>query len=586
MNQPSPAIVTQSAVRRLPRVPLLMMCTVYVLLGFVGRDPWRGADVDGFGRMWDMAQRNVHWLRISSVDVPHAPDAPLAYALGALSIDAFPWLPSAWAARLPFIAMLALTLAAAWYAVYDLARLPRALPVSFAFGGEAKPRDYARAMADAGLLALLACLGLPVLTHETTPALAQLCATTLMYLALALMLRRKPGAYWLYLGATLALALCGAPTLAILLGLGSAFIVSRESTVMAVPSWALPHDPQPSPIRRTGADRSPAVSMLIGLALVAMAATAAALWRWRLQPWSVDLASAKGMGRLMLWFGWPATPLAIWTVWRWRRQLLSAHLALPLWFLLVVMGTTLLTPAGERSLLLGLPALATLAAFALPTLRRSVSSLIDWFTLLFFTGGALVLWIIWLSLEFGIPAKPAQNIMRLMPDYVHHSPLWAVLIAGACTYAWCWLVHWRVGRHPSVIWKSLVLPAAGTTLGWVLISTLLLSPLDHGQSHAALTRQVVARLGANPGCVLSVGVSAGLQAALRENGHIDLREASGRPAARAPSCRWLVQRTDNGTAPPAMGWRLVAANLKGPRGGEQLSLFERAPHADIASADQ
>jgi hypothetical protein len=68
---------------------------------------------------------------------------------------------------------------ATWYAVYYLARSPQAQPVAFAFGGEANPTDYARAMADGGLLALIACLGLAQLSHETTPALAQLAFTTL-----------------------------------------------------------------------------------------------------------------------------------------------------------------------------------------------------------------------------------------------------------------------------------------------------------------------------------------------------------------------------------------------------------------------
>jgi hypothetical protein len=56
--------------------------------------------------------------------------------------------------------LLAITLIATWYAVYALARTPAAQPVTFAFGGEARPADYARAIADGGLLALLACLGL------------------------------------------------------------------------------------------------------------------------------------------------------------------------------------------------------------------------------------------------------------------------------------------------------------------------------------------------------------------------------------------------------------------------------------------
>ena len=85
--------------------------------------------------------------------------ALLPYWVGAGFIQ---WAPQGWEdvfARLPFVGMLALTLAATWYAVYALARHPAAQPVAFAFGGEAKPGDYARALADGGLLALLACLG-------------------------------------------------------------------------------------------------------------------------------------------------------------------------------------------------------------------------------------------------------------------------------------------------------------------------------------------------------------------------------------------------------------------------------------------
>src|SRR6218665_1982897 len=74
----------------------------------------------------------------------------------------------------PFAAVLVVTLLATWYGTYYLARSPGAQPVAFAFGGEANPPDYARAMADGALLALIACLGLAQLSHEMSSHLAQL----------------------------------------------------------------------------------------------------------------------------------------------------------------------------------------------------------------------------------------------------------------------------------------------------------------------------------------------------------------------------------------------------------------------------
>ena len=89
------------------------------------------------------------------------------------------WIDPALAARLPFAALLVLTLVLTWYATYHLARTDAAQPLAFAFGGEASPVEYARAIADGALLALIASLGLLQLGHETTPELAQLAAVAL-----------------------------------------------------------------------------------------------------------------------------------------------------------------------------------------------------------------------------------------------------------------------------------------------------------------------------------------------------------------------------------------------------------------------
>jgi hypothetical protein len=46
-------------------------------------------------------------------------------------------------------------------------------------------RDYARAMADGGLLAMIACLGLAQLSHETTPGAGAAGFTALAFYGLA-----------------------------------------------------------------------------------------------------------------------------------------------------------------------------------------------------------------------------------------------------------------------------------------------------------------------------------------------------------------------------------------------------------------
>ena len=151
--------------------------------------------------------------------------------------------------------------------------------------------------------------------------------------------------------------------------------------------------------------------------------------------------------------------------------------------MLPALFTACATAAGDRALLLAVPALAVLAAFALPTFDRSVSALIDWFTLLFFSAWAIVIWVVWLSLMTGVPAKPAANVARLAPGFTPSFSLVATVVAIGITLAWAWLVRWRTKRSRSAIWKSLALPAGGAVLCWSLLMTLWLPALDYGRSY-------------------------------------------------------------------------------------------------------
>jgi len=560
LNQPTPAIVAQSAVRRLPRAALLLFCLAYVLPGFVGREPWKNADMTAFGYMAELASGAAAWLNPTLLGRPPEFDALLPYWLGAWAIMAAPsWLHADLAARVPFVALLALTLTATWYAVYYLARSPQAQPVAFAFGGEANPRDYARAMADGGLLAMIACLGLAQLSHETTPALAQLGFTALAFFALAATpWHTLIAATGLVAGLT-GLALSGAPTMAVLLGLGSAAVclVATEQDASARSS-----------------NRRWAVFIALATLAVALLAWGLDLYRWR-----VGLPTGAGRdwrsaGRLLLWFTWPAAPLALWTLWRWRYRLPSRHVALPLWFVVVALATTLTTPSADRSLLLGLPALATLAAFALPTLQRSVAALIDWFTLLFFSGCALVIWVVWISMQTGIPAKPAANVARLAPGFEPSFSLPVFAVALAATLCWAWLVKWRAGRHRAAIWKSLVLPAGGAALCWLLLMTLWLPLLDFARGFTPVVGQVT-RLMDKPGCVEVHGLSRGHVAAFKYHGKLTLQ-----PVSVTAACPWMIVGAGSVDALAAgldmRQWKLLANVRRPADANDNVLLYRRS----------
>jgi len=490
--KPNPALVTQDAVRRLPRLALLVFCAAYVLPGLFGRDPWRGAELIAFGQMLSIAEGRASWLAPSLGGVP-TDAALLPHWIGALAIRAGQgWLDPALAARLPFTALLVLTLVAVWYATFHLARSDAAQPLPFAFGGEASPVDYARAMADGALLLLIATLGLLQLGHETTPELAQLAAVAGLQWALAAAPQRALTPRLGVLAALTLLAACGAPAMAMALGAGALWLCwhTDDAGLRALRPWV-------------------AAATL----LAALLAWLSGAWAWRVAT-AFDLPS---LARLLLWFLWPAWPLALWTLWRWRGHLSQRHLAIPLLGLVVALVTCVAMDASDRALMLGLPSVAVLAAFALPTLQRSGAAAIDWLSVFFFSVCAAIVWVFYAAMQTGTPAKALATVLRLAPGFEPRMSWASLVVAVGATLAWLWLVRWRTGRHRAVIWKSVVLPAGGVALCWLLLMTLWLPLLDYGRSNRPLAERLVRHV--PPGrCIATPQAPLSLVAALEFHG--------------------------------------------------------------------
>jgi hypothetical protein len=439
---------------------------------------------------------------------------------------------SGFAARVPFIGLLIVTLIGTWYGTYQLARSPQAQPLPFAFGGEALPTDYARALADGALLALIACLGLAQPAHETTPILAQLGFSALVFYGFAAFPNRHSVPLFAAAVGLGGLVLSGAPTIATLLGLGGSLTLLLDT------------GGGPAEVRSA---RLQAATMTALTLLAAFLASTLQLWHWRIALPPAAGQTWLGIGNLLVWFTWPAWPLAVWTLWRWRRHLVrhlnrpSRHLVLPLWFVLVTLGTTVATASPERTLLLALPALAAMAAFALPTLERPVAALIDWFTLLFFSGCALIIWLVWVAMQTGVPWQPAANVERLAPGFVPNFSGVPFLIALAASGAWLWLVNWRAGRHRTAIWKSMVLPAGGAALCWLLLMTLWLPLLDYARSYVPLVNRTLLTMRPlqTGDCAYNFGLTVGQITALEFHGALTIK-----PVGDAARCRWLIVNQD------------------------------------------
>ena len=567
-----PFFVTTLQAAKMPRWLLLLMCTLYVVPGLVGRDPWRFEDAAGFGVAWTMslAPRGAFdWLAPNVLGAPVAEEGPLPFWLGAIAIRLLPFLAPDTAMRGVAMAWLALFLVCLWYGAYLLARRPEAQPAD-PFGASASRADYGRAIADCALLVALATFGLLARAHETTAEAAQVAWVGVFLFGCALATERP----------RLGGAIAGLAVGLSLMSRGLPAAVPLALAALALPALV-------------GAYRLVARPMLSGFVPAAIAAAAAwpaMLWsagdagRAHLAGWLLwnraQVSGPEAAGLLDLletvpWFFWPAWPLAAWAAWRWRERRLEPAVAVPAVTALLLAVPALLSPTGGESVLLPLvPPLALLAALGLPTIRRGLTGLIDWFAVMTFTLIGFALWAYWIAFQTGWPPRMAyraqQSVIGFAPE-VHAVEL---VLGLAATLAWIALVAWRVARHPKALWRTMILSAGGMVLAWSLLMTLWLPAGNYRKTYRDVAQQAGAVVASAPGCVRTLGLDLAHRTSFAYFG--GLRIDDGRA-----DCRWLLvverpQAPIDVDARVGGSWRVAWSGQRPADRQERFRLLQRA----------
>ncbi|AJK46766.1 ArnT family glycosyltransferase [Burkholderia plantarii] len=560
--------LTASATRALPRWLLLTLCLVYAAFGLFGRDPWKNEDAAGFGVMWTMAGGSAHdWLLPNLVGKFVTSDGPLGYWLGALGIRAFgPWLDASNASRLSTGVLFCVACAFVWFTAYLLGRRAEVQPFKYAFGGEPEPRDYGRTLADGALLVLLACFGLAERGHETTPQLAQFAWIAMLVYGLVRM-TDKPlhGAAW-WGAAVGLLLLSGNPVLT------GALIVGTVVLIAVTPEVRHRH------LALVGLPIAIVLFALWPLAALRLYPDDAS---WFLDQWmhgslmrfsGPPTAVLKYAAKNLPLFTWPAWPLAIWAWISWKGWRRRPHIAIPLAVAAPLVALVILqSQQTNRVYMLLLPPLAVLATFALPTLKRGAINAIDWFAVLSFTILGSFVWLVWLASVTGFPHPLARNLGRLVPGYVPHFNALAFACALIVTGCWFVLVRWRISRQPKVLWRSVVLSGAGTTLMWVLLMTLWLPFVNYSRTYRDVAVQIAAHLPADYECISPVRLGDAQIATFAYFGDMHF--------SFTDNCDVILRQdaADYGD-PSAMSeyvWRLVWEGRRAADRDERFRLYER-----------
>jgi len=533
-----PFVVTSLQAIKMPRWLLLALCTLYVVPGLLGRDPWRFADAAGFGISWTMAQ-GAHgatdWLLPNVVGLPMTDTGPGPFWLGALAMKALPFLPADTAMRLTALCWLVLLLCSVWYASWLLAGRTEMQPAD-PFGASASRIDFGRSMADCALLIMLATLGLLERSHETTAHSAQIAWVGVFLFGCARALERpKLGGAIAGVAIGLTVLTRGIPT-AVVLALTAALAtaLSRPYRLVAWPmlsamTLAALATALPWPLALGHAD-------WIGLADPVAALNHRAAWLARNAgqlSWPTA-ASWSNLLRNLPWFFWPAWPIAAWAVWQWRSQRLAAAVALPAACTAgLLMLAVFSTGASEVALLPVIAPMAMLAALGVPALRRGISSLIDWFAVMSFSLIGLALWAYWLAFMTGWPPRMALSAQRAVRGFMPILDPLEALLGLAATIAWIVLVYWRVSRQPRALWRTVALSSGGLVLTWFLLMTLWLPAANFRNTYRDVAQQAGAAIPGGYRCIRTLGLDAAHRASFAYFGAMRLDDVR-------PDCDWLL----------------------------------------------
>jgi len=543
---------------RLPGLPsggwLVVLVVAWVLFGLVGHDPWKPDEAHYFGVVLDFLQRG-DWTVPTLAGEPFVEKPPFVYvvagAFASLSGGALP--------------------------LHDAARLATGLFVGIAllFLGLTGHELYGRGYGSAAVLVMIGCLGTVARLHQLITDVGLFAGIAIAMYGLALARREVWGA-------------------GVALGIGGAIAFLSKGLLgpgwLALTSLLLPYF-RAWRTRRYVAALGVAALIAIIPATIWMSALYARsqtlFFEWFV---SNNLGRFLGFTRLgphnppgfyaytLLWYGFPALPLAgyaVWTAWRNRATSMAWHgLQLPA-LLAAVIASVLAFASDSRDLYL-MPLMLPLSLLAAQGLcqlpangTRALSSSARWGL----GGLALLLWVGWLALVTGTPSALHSSLLAYQPGFEPKVRWLRVALAVIATI----VAAGTMIRRARFAASALTQWAIAATLCWALIATLWTPYLNAGKSYRTMIRSLVRELPAT-GCLASLRLGEPQRALLVYYARTTTVRLEVEPDAACSAL--LVQGTRvTGAQPLSDGWTLV---WEGARPGDDKELYRLYRHDVVA----
>lgn len=532
---------------------LLLLCALWLGLGLVGHHPWKPDEAQTMGIVKHLLDGGS-WAIPAIAGTPTLQNPPLYY----LSAAGGAWLLSS------------------WLAPHDAARLISGLwmALTLLMVGMAGREMWGKGEGRQTTFIFLGSIGLFFPAHLLTPEVAALAGYTMAFYGLSLA-RRRP---WR------ASPLIGS-------GIGIAFLSTGLTGVeiLLLTAALLPL------LFQNWRRKSYLTSLATGLVIAVpwLVVWLFAVWRHApelLHTWLVsgkhalDNSNLLYFAKTLTWYSWPALPLAIWSLWHYRNNLLQRpQFQLALVFFLV---TLLLLGLGSDSRdILTLPLLLPLAIMggaAVEKLRRGAASALDWFGIALFGTLGFLLWLGWFAMMSGLPARLAGRLHTLSEAYVPHFDWKIFLAALLITLTW-WLVVFKTNKRSN---RAAVTDwAIGITLVWGLLTTLWLPWLDAAKSYHGMYASMKQSLPEHYACISSRGLGMPQRALL--DYYLNIKAQPIESSQRIECDLYLVQdEKKRRFEAPGTNWQLIWQGKRPSDRRERYWLYQYAPEQQAVADNQ
>ena len=452
---------------------LLLLCFIWLAVGLIGHHPWKPDEGQTVSAVKHLLEGG-DWLVPFVAGLPSLEYPPLYYLSAAFSAKLFAsWLPLHDGARLITGVWMALTLLMVGMSGREMWGKGGGRQTTFIF---------------------LSSIGLFFSAHLLSPEVAGLTGYAMAFYGLALT-RRRPWRAAPLIGSGIGIAFLSVGLIAVAIILVTAILLP-----LLFRSWRI---------------RPYLASLPTGLVIALpwmalwlvpmMQSSPDVLQNWLLsERHAFDHDNVLYFGQLLLWFSWPALPLAAWSLWHFRSHLLQRpQIQLTLVFFTVAL--ILLGLNSESRDVLALPLLLPLAIMggaAIDKLWRGAASALDWFGIMLFGMFGFLIWLGWFAMMSGMPARLAARMHKLSEAYVPHFDWLAFIAAIVITVVWMVTVfhNKRSNRAAVTDW------AIGITMVWGLLMTLWLPWLDSAKSYDSVYAGMQKALPADFACVTSRNV--------------------------------------------------------------------------------